>query len=587
MGQRMKRIGGVMAGVGAGMTAGLTMPLMGFFRMAAGEMAEMQLTMAQTNAVIKSTGGQAGVSARHVQSLAQSLSDMSGIDDEVIVGMENLLLTFPKIKKAGGIFDATAKSALDMSVALGTDQKTAAMQLGKALQDPTRGLLALRRSGVNFTKAQEKQIKSWVAHGKIAKAQKAILAEVNKEFAGSAKAAGETLPGQLNKLKNRFAEVGASLLTALLPAINDLVDFIGKVIAKFEAMPAGVRKVVAIMLVLGLVVGPIVGIVGALAFALAAIGTTGLVIGAVIAGAVIQIIALGVAMKLLYDKSETARRAMRWLYDHSMLKQVVAVGQAMNTAAKKMGGWGVVFRTIYVAFLDMLKGILDGTAKLLRKMAEVPGVPRKMANSMRSAARSMEADSKKLTREIKKVKGAIDNIKTAKAAKEMERFGRTGKLSADKVRRAIKMATDEGNTMEARIAAWRAAWDNWKPKPKTLTLTQQLVKDGNAPAWNYPGLGPPKKTARGGVFHGAQFRMIGEAGPEAVVPLSPGRAGDRARVMSQAGLSGGGGGPTYQITFSGPVMGSPAEFGRAVVKALESTAARQQTQVSRINVGSR
>ena len=49
-------------------------------------------------------------------------------------------------------------------------------------------------------------------------AQKIILAELNKEFGGSAKAFGETMPGQLAKLRNAFDEVAGKLATKFLPS---------------------------------------------------------------------------------------------------------------------------------------------------------------------------------------------------------------------------------------------------------------------------------------------------------------------------------------------------------------------------------
>ena len=62
-------------------------------RAVAHETAEMQKVAAQTNAVITSTGGVAGVTAEHVEELGKSLLNLSGIDDEVIKNSENLLLT--------------------------------------------------------------------------------------------------------------------------------------------------------------------------------------------------------------------------------------------------------------------------------------------------------------------------------------------------------------------------------------------------------------------------------------------------------------------------------------------------------------
>src|SRR5690349_15687256 len=79
------------------------------------EAREAAKTMAQTEAVIKSTGGAAKVSANHVADLAGSLSAMAGVDDEAIQGAENLLLTFTQIQ--GTNFDAATKAVLDLSAA--------------------------------------------------------------------------------------------------------------------------------------------------------------------------------------------------------------------------------------------------------------------------------------------------------------------------------------------------------------------------------------------------------------------------------------------------------------------------------------
>ena len=89
------------------------------------EVQEAQKVAAQTNAVLKSTGGIAGVSAKDVDKLATSLSNLSGVDDELIASGENVLLTFTNVRNVTGkgndIFDQATKAALDMSTALGTD----------------------------------------------------------------------------------------------------------------------------------------------------------------------------------------------------------------------------------------------------------------------------------------------------------------------------------------------------------------------------------------------------------------------------------------------------------------------------------
>ncbi len=203
---------------------GLTALVRGAFE----EMSNVQKAAAQTNAVLKSTGGVAGVTAEHVDKLAKSLLNISGVDDEVIKGAENILLTFTNIRRVAGagndIFDRAAKSALNLSVRFNTDLPTAAKQLGRALQDPERGLTALSRSGVSFSTAQRKVIKSLVESGNVLEAQKIILREVEKETGGAAAAAGDTLAGKFNILRETVRNVGGDIALQLLPAITKTVD---------------------------------------------------------------------------------------------------------------------------------------------------------------------------------------------------------------------------------------------------------------------------------------------------------------------------------------------------------------------------
>jgi len=190
------------------------------------ELVDSQKVAAQTAAVIKSTGGAANVTAGHIHALSQELLQLSGVDDETIAAGENVLLTFRNIQNQTGknndVFDQATKATLDLSVAMGEDMHSAAIQVGKALNDPVKGLTALKRVGVQFTDAQTEMIKKLVETGHTVEAQKIILGELNKEFGGSAAAAGKTLPGQLSKLKESFADVSAELVGDLIPAFQAL-----------------------------------------------------------------------------------------------------------------------------------------------------------------------------------------------------------------------------------------------------------------------------------------------------------------------------------------------------------------------------
>jgi phage-related protein len=224
------KVGGAVGGAAKSLAMVGIPALIGFGAAAVKAFAESEQVAAQTEAVLKSTGGVAKVTAGDVDKLAGSLSAMSGVDDELIAQGENVLLTFTKVRnetgKGNDVFNQATKAALDMSVALGTDMKSASMLMGKALNDPIKGMTALTRSGVSFTEAQKDQVKAMVAAGDTLGAQKLILKEMETQFGGSAKAAGETFAGQINKLKvtvGNFMEDAGSKLVPILLRIGEIL----------------------------------------------------------------------------------------------------------------------------------------------------------------------------------------------------------------------------------------------------------------------------------------------------------------------------------------------------------------------------
>src|SRR5262245_36260284 len=230
VGKSSRRMGRSIVGLAGGFVgaAGLTTVVHAAFS----EMADAQKVTAQTNAVLKSTGEAAHVTAGHVDELANSLLKKSGVDDEVIKSGENMLLTFTNIRNEAGkgndVFDQATKTLLDMSTATGQDMTKAAVQLGKALNDPIKGIGALSRVGVTFTASQKQMIKHLVQTGHAMEAQKIILRELNREFGGSAEAAGKTLPGKLNILRETLLNLAGSIAEKLAPTITKLVDRLTK-----------------------------------------------------------------------------------------------------------------------------------------------------------------------------------------------------------------------------------------------------------------------------------------------------------------------------------------------------------------------
>lgn len=187
---------------------------------------ESNAVAAQTAAAIKSTGGAANVTAKQIDELANSIARKTGIDDEEIGKAENLLLTFTNVRNEAGkgndIFNQSTKILADMGKALGTDTSGAAIQLGKALNDPVAGISALTRVGVTFNDKQKETIKNLVATGKTAEAQKVILAELSKEFGGSAEAQATAS----QKLKVTLGNLQEDIGNKLIPVIDKVAGFL-------------------------------------------------------------------------------------------------------------------------------------------------------------------------------------------------------------------------------------------------------------------------------------------------------------------------------------------------------------------------
>jgi hypothetical protein len=218
-------LGGALTALGGAFVA---RRIFSFFEDSLKALGELQRVGAQTTAVIRSTGGAARVTATHVGTLAQHIEDLTTVDNKAVQAAANLLLTFTNIRNEVGrgnnIFDQAVETVTDMSVALGTDATQSAIQLGKALNDPIQGINALRRVGVSFTDEQREQIKVLVQTGRTLEAQKIILAELSREFGGSAKALGDTAEGQAARLADAFEEMQVKVGKAIQPVLAALTE---------------------------------------------------------------------------------------------------------------------------------------------------------------------------------------------------------------------------------------------------------------------------------------------------------------------------------------------------------------------------
>jgi hypothetical protein len=237
-------LGGVKKAFGAIVASGIILQagkaIFDFYSGAAKEAEVAAVAQAQLEAVLISTGHAAGLNADAINGMADEMSKATGIEDDLLIKNEALMLTFTKVGKE--IFPDAMKAAADMSAVLGQDLQSSVIQLGKALNDPIQGVTALKRVGVNFNEAQRETIKLMVESGDVMGAQQFILQELQTEFGGAAEAmydAGTKSEG----LKNSFGNLKEAIGAGLLPKVK---NFNEEMISTIDSMTEQVEITVAL-----------------------------------------------------------------------------------------------------------------------------------------------------------------------------------------------------------------------------------------------------------------------------------------------------------------------------------------------------
>lgn len=225
-----------MMGLATGAAGALgIMGLAGAAKTAISEFRDAQKASKTTAAGIKSIGAGSWTSTKHVENLASAIGVKSAIDDETVQSGANLLLTFGKVRnevgKGNNVFDRATQAAVDLSARGFGSVSGTAKQMGKALNDPVKGISALGRAGVTFTESQKKQIETLVKTGKTLDAQKIILREVEAQVGGTAAAQADPI----EKAQFAWNELMELLGAQLWPIIGRLSTTFGTFITQVAA----------------------------------------------------------------------------------------------------------------------------------------------------------------------------------------------------------------------------------------------------------------------------------------------------------------------------------------------------------------
>jgi len=222
---------GAGVGVGIGLAAAATTK----FAMSALKSAEnVQIAQNRLDQVAKSMGifgAEAGAVSERLGKFAEANELIIGVDAEVIKATQAKLLTFKELAltadTVGGAMDRATMAAVDLAAAGFGSAETNAVQLGKALNDPIKGITALGRAGVTFTQQEKDKIKTLVESGNMLEAQNTILSAIETQVGGTAKATASSFEIMSLAMENVMEEVGL----ALMPAFKDLAEVIVKDVA--------------------------------------------------------------------------------------------------------------------------------------------------------------------------------------------------------------------------------------------------------------------------------------------------------------------------------------------------------------------
>ena len=374
-----KSAGAAMQKAGAVMSVAVTAPLVAFGVQASKAATESAQAMGQVNAALASMGPVAGRTAEQLQKNATALMGLSTFDDdEILQKVTANLLTFGNV--SGAQFDRAQRAAVDMATRLKMDLQPATIAIGKALNDPIKGMTALSRVGIQFTADQKAVIEQMVATGNVAGAQSVILAELERQFGGAGKAMQDATPGDETKdAWNSFQEVVGQIINQVLPPLTSLLT---GVLNAFNTLDPAMQTVIVTFGAIVAAVGPIITVIGTMVSAIGTIGPALLAVGRVItsllvASGPIGWLALALAgIVTVWQNWDTIGPIVQRLYTAVKTWIMDKLGAVFSWVKDKITGVTNAFRDMYIAVVgnsyvpDMVDGIAAEMGRLPSEMVD-------------------------------------------------------------------------------------------------------------------------------------------------------------------------------------------------------------------------
>jgi len=159
--------------------------------------------------VLQATGNTIGYNAAEIKAMASELRKSTGLAEATIISAAAGLSVFQNI--SGEVFSRTLELSADLASLWGEDFTAAAKKLGRAMEDPSRGIKQLRESGVVLTAETEQQIRKFMELGEVYQAQQILLAELDRRVGGLSETMNDSASGSLRQFKTVWQELWGAI----------------------------------------------------------------------------------------------------------------------------------------------------------------------------------------------------------------------------------------------------------------------------------------------------------------------------------------------------------------------------------------
>jgi hypothetical protein len=367
----------------AAVPAGLAVAALGGFLVNAAKGAEEARQANQRLGNVLDTMG-FGDATDRVSAYAESLEKTLAVDADVIKATQTTLATFGQLTKtvneAGSSFDRATVAAIDMAAAGFGSAEGNAVALGKALEDPIKGITALGKSGVTFTEQEKEKIKTLVESNKMLEAQEIVLSAIEKQVGGTAEASASSFDKMkfaLGGISDTFGELVLPYIDRFAIALAGASTFIqeneklvGILVLTLGGLAAAVLVVNAAMKVFAAAQMIVNGVVAAFNALLLANPVTLIVL------AIVAFIAI---LTALYFKFDTVRKIV-----DTVFKGMLAGGKAVfDGLTTYFSGVYNIFKTLFNAIAKLWNNTIgalsfsvpDWVPGLGGKGFDVPNIP--------------------------------------------------------------------------------------------------------------------------------------------------------------------------------------------------------------------